>query len=391
MFITKQLISTFFISAIFLLFSQNFAYAKVHDNLILNGIASFEALKTEYFLGALYLEQPTHNSLDILESRGLKRMEIVVSKDKWRKRKFSEMWLSAININTDMGTQEKIGKYIYGFTQLPQGSLLAGDRITIDYTYKKGTKVYINDTLFQHIWHEEYFSVLLKAWIGNRPPSKDFKAAIIQASSNPLSTELEQRIVELKKQADAKRYALVKAWKAPKQKKIGKKTLSVASKNAANEQKDNKPANKKVQKLRKKEQIVTNQSANNTVELPTTIVPKKDAKAPEIETSLAEVKTPQVSQSIIYKTYQKNINRLAQKQVIYPTTSLNEQQQGVVSLGININRQGQLQMHELEKKTPFIALNNAAKAAVLAVNYPPLPEQLKDFEKFTINIEFSLE
>lgn len=159
------------------------------DELKLNGIASFNALNQEIYVAALYLEQPASTEQQVLDATGKKRMEFRISRDKWYKRSFTKTWARAITINNDTPTQEALAKYIVHFSHIPDGPLLYGDTITIDHKPNVGSTIKINGVTLLTIKKPKFFNTIVKAWIGKRPPSSDFKQRILTLDVQDITTK----------------------------------------------------------------------------------------------------------------------------------------------------------------------------------------------------------
>lgn len=193
--------------------------AQKHDELTMNGIASFWLLNTEIYAAALYLESPKDTVEAILYAPGHKRMEMRIVAEKWRKRNFAKTWRQAIIINNDKETQQALLKEITAFTQIAKGPLLYGDKITIDYTPSQGTVVKINDTEMLTVKNELFFNALVRTWIGPRPPTSDFKNYILKLDSSDLVTnDLLGFYDYIRPNMEGKRFKETAAWKSSKKK-----------------------------------------------------------------------------------------------------------------------------------------------------------------------------
>lgn len=316
-----------------------------HSKLTLNGISSYQTLNSEYYIAALYVQTPSKDAEVLLHSPGLKRMKIIISKDKWRSRNFAQTWLNAININTDPATQKKQAKHIFAFTQIAKNTLLMGDEIIIDHTPGSGSRVSLNGKSVLLVKNDEYFSLLLQSWIGQRPPSSTFKDQILANDDKKIQAHMHE--VRLAGEIRLSKQKALAQHKAEQRKKAEAARIA-----------------KQIE-----EQAALVASAPATTDTKARPFPVRDK---------------------VFQIYQQNITRLAQAKMIYPTKSMNENQQGKVWINITLNRDGAVELTELSSKTPYIALNNAAEKAARTASYPPLPEQLDDNEEFSIEVVFSL-
>ena len=180
------------IACVFFLLSapMSFSQSDDFDTIPLNGLATYEQLRKQYYVGALYLKQINQNADAVLGSLGVKRMDVRIVIDKWSPRRFSQQWNQAILINNDQASLEKFSAQILAFLEMPKDNLISGDRITIDMDPELGTTVYLNN---QKVFTESdnaFFNVLLNTWIGQRPPSTDFKNNILSLSMDKPATEM---------------------------------------------------------------------------------------------------------------------------------------------------------------------------------------------------------
>ncbi len=198
------------------------AQSKIHDELTMNGIAAHWALGREYYIATLFLPDISNDPETIFSMVGPKRMEIKVTNEKWSPRRFGQMWNQAILINNTQGDLNNMSGAIIAFTALAKDDLLYGDRMLIDYTPGKGTRVSINGTKLMTTGREKFFNLLLSTWVGRRPPSSEFKSDILSMSDSDESRDLISRQqVVLPETGRAKQVA---AWAPAKNVKQSKKT-----------------------------------------------------------------------------------------------------------------------------------------------------------------------
>ncbi len=94
----------------------------------------------------------------------------------------------------------------------------------------------------------------------------------------------------------------------------------------------------------------------------------------------------------ILNVYRANMLRLTYRHVVYPSRSLNLNQEGTVVLKVTVNRKGKVMDIKQEERSQYVALNKAAEKAVKKANpYPAIPKQLtgNKFE-FKIPIKFRI-
>lgn len=204
-----NLVARFFLAA--LLCSCVLLQAAPHEQLRQNGIASYWMTTSEAYLAALYVEQPSADAQKLLESRQLKRMDIRITTPHWRPRSFEREWKNAITSNNVQGASETFAGDILAWTGMPKEPLQAGDRIVIDYTPGKSTVVSVNDVQLLTFANPEFFHVLLRSWIGDKPPYADFRRQMLQRDAS-VAAELEKRFAETRPDKPAQRKKMIEAW-----------------------------------------------------------------------------------------------------------------------------------------------------------------------------------
>lgn len=172
-----------------LLTTALFAQAQNGD-LSLNGIASFEQLRKEYYIGALYLGWPGHDQATIANMPGKKRMEIHITADRWPALRFAQMWNQAITINNPSAFINANALDILAFTSVPKGDLVEGDRLIIELGTNNTTLVSLNGIPALRTGSPALFTMLINAWIGARPPTSEFKRDILDLPKSQAGTDL---------------------------------------------------------------------------------------------------------------------------------------------------------------------------------------------------------
>lgn len=172
-----------------LIVTSLFAHAQNGD-LSLNGIAAFEQLRKEYYIGALYLGWPGHDQATIANMPGKKRMAVHVTADRWPALRFAQMWNQAITINNPSTFINANALDILAFTSLPKGDLVEGDRLTIELATNNTTLVSINGVPALRTNSPALFTMLINAWIGARPPTSEFKHDILELPKGQAGTDL---------------------------------------------------------------------------------------------------------------------------------------------------------------------------------------------------------
>lgn len=176
----------------------------------LNGIGEARELTGSLYLGALYLEHRSTNPEVIATSIWSKRLAIRITADKLYGRRFGQLWRERISINTDRKTLMILGKDIMQFVDLFKDTYIRGDQINIDYSPDTGTVVSVNGTVIGKVKNPAVHEVIIRAWVGDKPPTAQFKAGVLGAADDATAIALQQQFTEL--QPSAKRIAETRAW-----------------------------------------------------------------------------------------------------------------------------------------------------------------------------------
>ncbi len=427
-----------------LIASSTFAQAQgsAHQQLTLNGLAVHWALGREYYIGSLYLPETSSDPETILAMDGLKRMEFKVTNEKWSPRRFAQMWNQAILINNKPEDLNAVSDAIIAFTGLAKDNLIYGDHILIDYTPGEGSKISLNGSLMFATKHDSFFTLLLNTWVGRRPPSSDFKTAILTLQTDEETEDLLSRFDVIV--PEKSRVAVVAGWSTATL-LAAKKTKAAPPKQTA---KTKKKANSKASASTGTAAVVTTTVVTTTASAsavttsktktkvkvktkpkpkpkpkPTSAPVQKTAK-PSAETKKVVAKTESKAKKPAQKTtkkespkvaatkkstiseaekekarirglrnlYRANMLRLTYRHVTYPSRAIKLNQEGTVVLKVTVNRKGKVLNIDREEKSKYVSLNKAAEKAVKkATPYPAIPEQLSgDKFDFKIPIRFRI-
>ncbi len=180
-----------------------FALARAEQPLLANGAAVFSQLQEEYYYASLFVEEASSTTESLQTQR--QRMEFTVLVDAWSKRQFLQYWMQAIYINNDEAMQDSADKAVEAFANAIKGELLKGDKFSIVRHADQHASVYLNGTRLMHTSNTDFYPLMLNCWVGNRPPSQEFKQALLGSAmlsparvasyeSLPVSASRKQRI-----------------------------------------------------------------------------------------------------------------------------------------------------------------------------------------------------
>ena len=154
--------------------------AKVeHRNLVLQGAGIHTSFFSDWYIGALYLENKVKSAAEALQLMGSKRMLFHITQNEMDQEKFQAALREGISANN---TQEEVKKYekiIKQFIDLFDTDFVKGDIVMVDYIPLKGTQVSIRGRMKGIIPHEHFYSMVLRVWMGGHPPTQQVKKAAI--------------------------------------------------------------------------------------------------------------------------------------------------------------------------------------------------------------------
>lgn len=407
--------SIYFTVLLCLSIESAFSQDESFDELSLNGLSTFTQLRNEYYIGGLYLEGLNPDAESILYSDGKMRMQLRITIDKWPPRRFARQWNQLILINNEQDALNKFSDQILSFIDMPKKDLMAGDIITIDRDPEQGTSVYLNDKKVIDEKDNEFFSILLSTWIGNRPPSSDFKNSLLTLSTNAESTELLTRFESINP-SDNRKNSVAKWFSAtPSSNKNSSNNNDAFSPPGINTK---PPGDISSVKARKVANTSTDKVTNSgtatkqTVKIekpaikfsgPVTVAAKK--KTPPNEDLIAKLQAKvleqqkaaeklafEMEQKDLFESYQASIVRLTRSKTEYPQRAIDRDQKGQVVVAIKLNRNGELLEVIESEPSRYSLLNKAAVKAVKksASSFPKAPEKLVG-EEIELTLPFNFQ
>lgn len=177
---------------------------------VLNGVGEARELTGTLYLGALYLEHRSSTPDVVATSVWNKRISMRISADKLYGRRLGQLWRERIAINSDRKLVMDLSKEIMQFVDAFKETFVKGDEITIDFIPDRGTSVAINGTELVKIKKPELYELLLRAWVGEKPPTAQFKLGVLGDADDATAIALQQQFAALK--PTAKRVAETRGW-----------------------------------------------------------------------------------------------------------------------------------------------------------------------------------
>ncbi len=188
------------------------------DDLSLAGMATYSSFNKDIYFASLWLPSSSAGSSAeaIQQLPGDKRMEFKVTTPKWRQRNFARTWSRALIISNSDTFQKTHAQEINAFSNMLKGPLIYGDKVTIRLNAGQNVTVAVNSITLFTTPKTAFFDGLLNVWVGNKPPSSEFKQAILSAPTSINSTaQHSARDEQITLTDPQQRQAVIKAWVNP--------------------------------------------------------------------------------------------------------------------------------------------------------------------------------
>lgn len=415
--------------------SQSNAQLDDSGQLTLNGLAAYQQLRNEYYIGALYLENPNTDTSAIINSAGKRRMELRVTIERWSPRRFAQQWNQLILINNEQAAINALANEILKFIDIPKEELIAGDVLIIDNAPDSGTRVYLNDTEVFNVAGNDFFTLLLNTWIGQRPPATAFKNDILTLPTDQQGEALLSRFKTIT--PSSQREQNVAAWFKEKQgpatadstnddiasappgaednsserqdtesTKQPNLSTAIATDNLATDNDSTLDEPKASKDLAASAAINTAPPALDLVKPQLTDPPQQvdetvlaepvldktvseAVKASELAAqAIAKAKQQAIEQETLREQYRSEILRLTYNNTQYPKRALDFKQEGQVLIQVTLSRNGQLLGTSEEIASKYSLLNKAALKAIKKTAPFPVPPEKLQGNPITLSLPF---
>lgn len=400
-------VTLFLSTLLFIAFSGSSGLAKAAEqvnvqgsNLQLNGLAVHSELRQEWFLNGLYLTSKSDDPEEILNSPMIKRMQIKVLADELPGRRLKRFWIERIKNNNEASLVLENAKGVRDLADVLGQDLAAGDTIDIDHVPAQGTVIQINGAVVATV-SENVFPLMLNTWIGDRPPSSEFKDAILGnqssvnysdllakfSSINPSASrvslfdqaaqaaeEEERKQREEERREEERRAQEQKRQEEEKQRQAqqaAERELQQAQEQAAQQQPEKKPE----PKAEVKQPVVEEVPAGPTEE--------------ELEAMRSSYNSAIRSHYVPFFQYplQEIVRRHGKTALMNPRKGRTH---GEVTIRLEVDRDGELVGGSLVSSSGEKILDDAVMSALFdAVPYPAMPEELPE-ETFNTTLPISI-
>ncbi|CAH0992264.1 hypothetical protein SIN8267_02383 [Sinobacterium norvegicum] len=373
----KSLISAFLV----VILSQA---AIAQDSLRLNGITTYNKLNRDYFIAALFLQERNSSADEIINSYEPSKLSMKVVQKKLSARQFNQYWLTAININNDEEDLDIYDEEIIRFTQLFKNSFIYGDEITISFTRDFEINVHANNQLISSFDNSGFYPVLLNAWLGPRPTSREFKAELLKLPNSVKTAELidthTQLLASPERQKESKKWRVKPAKKSNNQQRLPpsfNETISTPSSAKISAPKPVNTQQAASSPLTPPVSGIQTASLSPTLQSPK-LTATANATASDVTTQKSVAIEQQASKQLSIMTmYRSNILKTTYQHIIYPNLAIDEELEGDVVIAITLDRSGEvIDIDQLESAAHH-SLNNAAIKAIQQSQYPSPPNSLE--------------
>ena len=133
------------------------------------------------YVAGLYLPQRQTTPEAILTLPGPKRVRMQFLYKEVEREKLVAGWQEGIEKNLAPNEFQKLASRLTKFNQLFR-TMRQGEVIELDYLPEEGTRVRINGELQGRIEGADFYTALLRVWLGEKPADSDLKSALLQGS-----------------------------------------------------------------------------------------------------------------------------------------------------------------------------------------------------------------
>ena len=393
---------------------------------LLNGVGVAKQLNEELYVVTLYATRPSREPLELLDARQRRRLHVRIVADRMYPSGVARHFRDLVSLNNPRDELGREAKNLNRFYGLFQQGLMRGDELVLDNVPGKGLVVSINGQKVADFSSPMLFDLLLRCFIGDKPPTLQFRAGLLgdQDSATRAATlarfaalqPQEERLliyanvklperdntepaaseparpepgkVELAKSEPAKPEP-VKPEPAPSKtetSKIADSKPPTKAEPAASTKSSDKPAEKPIEKPAAKPPttVADNGIAPGAATAPVQAPPQKQLSADEITALLQRYESQLRDRLLAGLEYPRR--ELKRK---YGVTQM-ARQKGKVVLRLHLDIGGDINAAWLQERTNEPILDNTALALVdKLAPFPPLPKELPESAyEFYVTLEF---
>ena len=154
---------------------------QIPDNataLQLNGAGIRKKVFFKIYVAGLYLPSSQTSPNTIFDLKGPKRVHMHFLYKEVEQEKLINGWRDGFKNNLDKASFEQLAPRLTKFNSLFR-TMKRGEVINLDYLPNVGTRVWINGELKGQIEGAEFYSALLKVWLGESPADTNLKTHLL--------------------------------------------------------------------------------------------------------------------------------------------------------------------------------------------------------------------
>lgn len=383
------------------------------QTLALNGIGTVRQLNLDMYHIALYTSQLSSSPEGLLDARQRRVLHLRVTADRMFATGTARHFRELIHVNNSRDDIQREGDNLNQFYKVFQHGLAQGDEVIFDGSDGQSTKVSINGSTILRIRSPLFFNMLLRCYIGPRPPGLALRnelLAIETANIGNRLAEMNGLAVQKNREDIYKNVKIAAATSEPVVEKPApapEATVTKPEPKVAEVKKpepvpekpvSEKPSSEKKAKVEPEEAPVTvvakTEPASEKRREPEPVVTAPLAKAEPFKPKLSDTDIAE-----LLANYQLALQDRLQNALEYPRRELKQKYgltqlaraKGNVILKLNLDRSGDINAIWFISKSPDAILDEAAMSLVdKQAPFPPLPDNLPEpAYEFFVELSFS--
>ena len=369
-----------------------------YASLAATGYAKYTEFSEDLFVTSLFTEKAQNSQEQLTLSDTPKRLEFKFIKDLSHKR-FLRIIKQNAAINNSAEAYVRNTEGLLAFADTFKGHFHSGDHLIIHCDPSEGVITLLNRVEISRSDSTELFEIILNAWIGPVPPSREFKYELTGIQPTPEPQEI---FVSLN--FSESRQLEIQQWLEVENLEV---TEDNPSSTAITQSTDN--ANKQSQVAKHVEVVVTPEGATFAKHIPASAVTassKKNKAELERIARLAEEKlrAKKLAEDIARKQQQEiamefqkgfatTLIKHARANIKYPKRAQKLKHTGNVVAIVTIDRKGKVIGLEFENQAEFDSLNKAVEKGIKkSAPFPKIPADIagEDFT-FYVPVGFAIQ
>ena len=158
--------------------ANSVSHSEQSTKLILNGAGIRTKFIFDIYIGSLYLEKKQSSANDVYKAKGEKRISMHFLYDEVSKEKLVNGWNDGFENNHSSEELSKLKDRIAQFNNYFV-TVKKGDVVNLNFIPTTGTYVVINGKSMGLIQGDDFFTAVLKIWLGSEPADSDLKTAML--------------------------------------------------------------------------------------------------------------------------------------------------------------------------------------------------------------------